>query len=281
MSTFGSTLFSGSRFVRWSLTPVLVVFAVYFPFTLKEWDISKIIILLGLELIALTLLAGFWLPRRLGIVAFRLLCGIIFLAYAAYLFSECRLWLLGERTFSDNPRTASTPLNAFLGLVVIGLPALRYAWRGRFNSGEAISPEKLAELRAERERYIRQPDWEFLESHLARQVPSALKELYEDLNLVLSEDLDYSEICSICFFESISHDGIWKDSRLGYDPFVFAMSNFGDPIYLKPGPDETDAVYITYHDGGDTETLASSMEDFLIRLRAANPLTPPSTPPAA
>ena len=49
------------------------------------------------------------------------------------------------------------------------------------------------------------------------------------------------------------------------DVVAFAESN-GDPIYLKPGRDADDSVFITFHDGGDTELLAPSVEQFLERL---------------
>lgn len=281
MSNFGETLFGGSSFVRWTLTPVLIAFAIWMPLAVPELDGTKLVIVSGLLVVALALLAGFWLPRRFGVAAFRLVCAIIFLAYAAYLFSECRAWLSGDKTFSVGRRSESTPLNALMGMVIIGLPALLYAWKGRFTLAQRKTPEMLAAERAEREERLLQPDWSFWESHHARPVPAALKELYADRELLLSENLDYTDECSIAFFEAISRDGVWVDCHLDCDPLVFAMSVVGDPIYLKPGSSEADAVYVTYHDGGDTQMLAPSVDDFVARLKALNTFTPPSTPPAA
>ncbi len=281
MSNFSETLFGGSAFIRWTLTPVLVAFAIWMPLSVTELDGEKLLLMAGLVTVALALLAGFWLPKRFSAMAFRLVCAIIFLVYAAYLFSECRAWLSGEKALSSGGRGASSPLNALLGMLIIGLPALLYAWRGRFGFGEIMTPEKLAELRAERSRLLRQPNWEFLEAHLNRPAPPALEELYSDARLLLAENLDYSDDCTIAFFAPISRDGVWVDSRLGYDPFVFAMTISGDPIYLKPGASEPDGVYVTFHDGGDALMLAASVDEFVAQLRAANSLTPPSTPPAA
>jgi len=48
----------------------------------------------------------------------------------------------------------------------------------------------------------------------------------------------------------------------------FAESD-GDPIYLKPGASEANAVYIAYHDGGDTDELSPGIESFLSELNPA------------
>lgn len=281
MSKFGETLFGGSGLIRWSLTPVLLAFIILMPLSVREWNPARAGLIAVLVIAAMALLATFWLPRRFGVAAARLLCGIVFLGYATYFTSECRDWLSGAKPLSAGHRSQSSPLSALLGMVIIGLPALRYAWKGRFTSAPERTPEMIAAERAEREERLLQPDWLFFESHLGRPVPAALKELYADRELVLSENLDCTAECSIAFFEGISRDGVWVDSHLGCDPLVFAMSVVGDPVYLKPGATEADAVYVTYHDGGDTQMLAPSVDDFVARLKALNTFTPPSTPPAA
>ena len=52
----------------------------------------------------------------------------------------------------------------------------------------------------------------------------------------------------------------------GVLPFAYSDA---DPIYLKPGANASNAVFITYHDGNDTVELAHSIEAFAIGLGVA------------
>lgn len=48
-----------------------------------------------------------------------------------------------------------------------------------------------------------------------------------------------------------------------------ARTDAGDPIYMRAGAGEADAVYITHHDGSDTQVLAVSVDAFVTALRVA------------
>jgi hypothetical protein len=126
-------------------------------------------------------------------------------------------------------------------------------------------PEKLAAEKAEVERRLLNPDWQFYERHLGRPAPAALRTAFADHALLLSEDLEFQETHSIQFWPI--DEKCREESRkwLGLDVVPFANSN-DDLIYLKPGPNESDAVFITYHDGGDTEILVPSVNAFLANL---------------
>ena len=56
---------------------------------------------------------------------------------------------------------------------------------------------------------------------------------------------------------------------LGFDIVPFATSDCGDAIFLRPGKDELDTVYIAYHDdpGKGLVVLADSVAVMLERLR--------------
>ena len=135
MSRFGNTLFSASPFIRWSLSPFLAAFVLFFPFVVlaREPDFMKIMIVSGLEILAIAVLLGLWAPQRIGHVAFRIACLIVFLGYGVYLIAELRS---GKELAIPHSRAESSPVNALLGLIVIGLPALRYAVLGRFASDD-------------------------------------------------------------------------------------------------------------------------------------------------
>lgn len=88
MSQFGQTLFSGSRFIRWALSPFVLLFAILMPVLIDQWTPVSVAIMIVMELMCLALLAGFWLAARIGHWAFRCLAGLVFLGYAAYLIDE-------------------------------------------------------------------------------------------------------------------------------------------------------------------------------------------------
>jgi hypothetical protein len=129
-------------------------------------------------------------------------------------------------------------------------------------------PELLAAERREFEERLLQPDWPFYERHLQRPVPRALRELYADRSLVLSS-FQYDEVHYLSTFEPLSEEGLVEaQAWLRCDIVPFANSD-GDLIYLRPGASESDTVFITYHDGGDTEQLAPDPSSFLQRARLA------------
>jgi hypothetical protein len=256
MGAFGETLFSGSRFIRWALSPFILIFAVSMPLLVENWNAKTTVMIAGLELVCIALLAGFWLPARWGLWAFRLLAAMVFLAYAAYVIDMMFL------------TKTSPPYQALIGFLVIGVPSLWFALKGRFSLHAPPSREELeAGSAAWRERLLR-PDWVFYEKHLQRPVPAALRELFADQELLLGEvfprDLDLN-----CF------NPIDEDSLIGpvegmeFDLVAFATSGCGDAIYLRPGASEPDKVYITYHDGGDTEVFAESVDVILAKFREA------------
>lgn len=126
----GEALFGGSRFVRWSLSPFLLVFAVTMPALLQSRTANAITILVFLEFMCAALLAGFWLPAKYGHWAFRAVAGSVFVLYFGYFVYE---WFFsGHPLKLIEPLGQASPRNALLGLLVFGLSGLRYALFGRF-----------------------------------------------------------------------------------------------------------------------------------------------------
>ncbi len=143
MSAFGQTLFGGNRFVRWTLSPFVLVFAGVMPLLVENWTLKLAAMIAGMEFLCIALLAGFWLPACIGRWAFRCVGGGVFAAYAAY--------LIYEFFFSDAPfrlvesRGEASPRNALLGFVIIGLPSLWYALFGRFTFREPQPEPEIME----------------------------------------------------------------------------------------------------------------------------------------
>jgi hypothetical protein len=149
MSPFGDTLFGGSPFIRWALSPFLLLFALAVPLLIDRWTLIRVVVVSGMELACLALLAGLWLPARVGFWAFRALTGSVCLAYGAYLLYEL---VLTDKPFRvlGRPGEAS-PRNALLGFIIIGLPCLGFTLFGRFTLGPPPPEAELDESVGEAE----------------------------------------------------------------------------------------------------------------------------------
>jgi hypothetical protein len=130
MGHFGQTLFGGSRFIRWALSPFVLLFGVLMPLAIEQWTPMRVVLMFVGEAMCAALLVGFWLPGRIGRRAFRVLTGLVFLAYAGYLIDEFLFRAAGFRLTGSEAETS--PRNAVGGFVVIGLPCLWYSLFGRF-----------------------------------------------------------------------------------------------------------------------------------------------------
>jgi uncharacterized membrane protein len=119
MSKFGKTLFSGSRFIFWSLTPVLALCAVVLPLVVREWNATSVFWVISIEILLVTLILSLYSPVRFR-WASRFVTAIVFCAYLAYVIDEI-FW--SGKSLMD---TEASARNAILGFIVIGLPCLWY-----------------------------------------------------------------------------------------------------------------------------------------------------------
>lgn len=155
--------------------------------------------------------------------------------------------------------------------VFVALPVALLWAKDRITRARRDSPRARAARAAERQAYeqrILQPDWALAERYLQRSIPVALRDLYADRSLITARDLDYSIHHSISTFEALDAPAFAQAKKwLGVDGVVFATSDMGDSIYLRTGPSQENAVYLTRHDGGDTEVIAQSIDDMVETLR--------------
>lgn len=125
------------------------------------------------------------------------------------------------------------------------------------------TPERRSTERIAREARLLRPDWRFYEQHLQRSIPSAVRALYADHRLLFSVGLQYDDIHDITEFCPLDSESLVQPHELmTFDVLPLATSE-GDVIYLRPGATESDVVYVTYHDGGDTGELAPDPATFL------------------
>src|SRR5688572_3997672 len=156
-------------------------------------------------------------------------------------------------------------------LMFIGLPVVILATRDRIARARRHRPAHLSKIEVERQAYERRilaPDWSCVERHLRRPVPPALRQLYADPSLVTRRDLHYSTDYTLSTFEALDEqaraDG---KSWVGFEAVVFASTQDGDAIYLRPGPSDDNAVYLTHHDGHDSEVFAATLHEMVEVLR--------------
>ncbi|MGB0744539.1 MAG: hypothetical protein ACPGSB_08430 [Opitutales bacterium] len=130
-------------------------------------------------------------------------------------------------------------------------------------------PEKLEADRKEYEIKILSPDWSFYENHLSRSVPGELKELWSDSTLVTSGGFDYDGENWVSTFNPLSEETLIEHKQVFEREIVpILTTGFGDPVYLKPGATEVNRLYITYHDGGDTEVFEEDITSFVKKLKS-------------
>jgi hypothetical protein len=133
-NTFGQVAFSGSRFIFWSLAPLLLVTGMALPFLIGEWDLTKVIVCGACSACCLLLVPALYNSRKYWWAA-RGVTGLIFLSYGWFIvdklfFSEEGFGLAGSLSESNTR-------DAILGFMVIGLPCLWYTVFGRFGPRSA------------------------------------------------------------------------------------------------------------------------------------------------
>ena len=121
-----------SPFVRWTLSPVLILVGVVIAFqidnTLKEGRIAGTVFCVLFCLVCFCGLLALWGVPYVG----RIVTASIAISYIGYMFSEFFIDFDGDWG-GGAQRSDTTPINAILGFIVFGLPCLIYTILGRFS----------------------------------------------------------------------------------------------------------------------------------------------------
>lgn len=163
----------------------------------------------------------------------------------------------------DNIVLMAAPAAAVILILVLKDRIAKALWRRR------NPPEKLA---AELDNRLLHPDWPFYERHLQRPAPAALRELYSSMTLLAACAAYRGKREGISSFDPLNESGLLEtQSEIGCDIVPFATSVCGDAIFLRPGANERDVVYIAYHDDpGKVEVFAESVAVMLEKTRGMN-----------
>ncbi len=155
----------------------------------------------------------------------------------------------------------------FFGGLFFTLLLRDYLWRRKHPPEEEAAKRKALEAR------LLSPDWAFYEQHLQRPAPTALRGLFADRRLVTSRGLKFSKSDGISTFNPLDKDSLVDIADpVGFEIVPFATSDCGDAIFLRPGKDEPDTVFIAYHDdpGKGLVVLAGSVGAMVEKLRKVN-----------
>lgn len=122
MSAFKRHVFSGSRFIFWGVVPLALLLTISLNVAATgPWTPSRLAAYVVLDAAVVLLSLGLYDPSRFR-WAVRALAAIIFTVYVTYTFST-----IAER---------KNLMRSLVGLLVIGVPALIYAIKGRFSLRE-------------------------------------------------------------------------------------------------------------------------------------------------
>ena len=117
------------------------------------------------------------------------------------------------------------------------------------------------------------PDWVFYEQHLGREIPDAIRRLYQDKEFIARECFPFpgkENAWAITSFVPISRGELLEfeaEPGLPSHPIApIATTDLGDPIYLEPGSDRSNSVYVWEHELQEPVKPADSPEEFLNKL---------------
>jgi len=160
-----------------------------------------------------------------------------------------------------------------LALIFVGLPVFLLRLNDRRRRKRRDRSQALDVRERERfEQRLLNPDWACVERHLRRPVPEALRDLYSDRLMITRRDLRYADEQVLSTFVPLDEEAMSDTAGwLGFQALALATTDFGDTVYLRPGEAGGDIVYLTHHDGGDTEVFAESVTKMVATLNRANP----------
>jgi hypothetical protein len=143
MTNFGKTLFGGSRFIFWVLTPFIIIFmivmTIIIPLVNPKLNSIQIVLIAFFWITGISLIIGLFNPERYS-WAFRIVTAMIFLLFLGYTVYE--LWQHKGILPLLKARSEDSPINALLGLIIVGFPSLAYTVFGKFMSDEDFDDQK-------------------------------------------------------------------------------------------------------------------------------------------
>ena len=138
-----------------------------------------------------------------------------------------------------------------------------------FRHIKTIRSQQAQAKRAFQQRLLA-PDWELYAAHLERDVPDAMKLLYVEFALLLSEvEITLESGITITEFFPIDAQAVldqkaFQPENMGFNCLPFATMA-GQELFLQPGRTATNSVYL--FDGSAIEVVFADIADLLTALR--------------
>ena len=130
MSTSGSVLFSDKPYIRWVISPFVVLTMIILPICSTKWTPESVILMASIELLGIAFLIGLWSSGAIQNYSLRFVTALVLAFYLYYFIHE---WFFSGHSFVWNqPRGESSPKNSLLAMFIIGLPCLWFTIFGRF-----------------------------------------------------------------------------------------------------------------------------------------------------
>jgi hypothetical protein len=258
----GDVLFSGSRFLFWTLAPVLLLFIVLTALFHPQWSVESATIIGGLDGLAILMISALYNPKRFH-WAGRATTGLVFLAFLAYLIDE----IASGDSWHFGPRSEPSPLNALMGLLLIGMPCLRYTLLGRFGKKKEIHTEDTTMHRWLTGQCVQCPkpfaehDWAGFASIVAsEQNKGRLSDFFEKV-----KEHDWRSVAKFQDFDATQNDILVFAVRCVSGGFVFVVrSPFelwqDDEVYFREAVTPAEMVEIERHIPLDSWHAGTSAE---------------------
>jgi hypothetical protein len=153
---------------------------------------------------------------------------------------------------------------AFIGLmVVVYIVGNWVAWR--FRKSMPISEDSVRSTQFR----LLHPKWDELEQYFEVPIPKSVKKLYSRTDLLVQKEILFRdgnggewEIAQFEPADSETLNLLWDDLKSSKN-LPFATDAFGDCYYIPLENAANHPVMYYHHDGGDTEFVSKSLDEFL------------------
>jgi hypothetical protein len=217
------------------LAPIVLLFIALTPFRQGDWSAESVFLVVGVDALGVLLLLALYKPERFH-WAGRAATGLVFLAFVAYLIDE----IASGGSWHFGPRSEPSSLNALLGLLVFGVPCLRYTLVGRFGrkteiqSGDIETHRWLTGQCSQCPKPFPEHDWAGFASTVAsEQNKDRLTDFFEKV-----KEHDWRSVAKFQDYDATQNDMLVFAVRCVSGGFVFIVrSPFelweDDEVYLR------------------------------------------------
>lgn len=238
----------------------MLLFIVLTPFRQGAWSTELVILVLGVDALGILFVLALYEPKRFH-WAGRAGTGLVFVAFVWYLFDEIAR---GGSWYSDRISEPGS-INALLGLLVFGVPCLRYTLLGRFarkpeiQSCDSDTQLWLTGQCSQCPKAFPEHEWALFATTVAtKQNKDRLTEFFEKV-----KEHDWRSVAKFQDFDATQNDMLVFAVRCVSGGFVFVVrSPFelweDDEVYLREPVTQAEMAEIESHIQPDSWNASTS-----------------------